>query len=1042
MVRMGAPVALMWVAGVVHGQEEEPSSASDDSKSWSAWMTGEQRSLNEAMAAFDAQKAWRQEPRSCGEKAFERWSWWASERGGLHAMPDKASWWAATAPVRTSMASAAMLSTDTLEWSYLAPESVPTHGGAGRINRVRVDPHDAQHWYACAPSGGLWHSMNEGQTWEVFGIDVLSPLGVTDVWVDPNNASHLWVATGDGNGGDTYSIGILETHDGGSTWSPLELSFEVNQGRVIHAMQPHPTSVDTAFVGTDLGLFVTMNGGQSFELVLSGGSRDVVWVNDSTAVAGVQNQGAFRTTDWGATWTACALPENLNSVGRIQLAGQAVEVGQACDTLYAVAGHYFQQNFLAFWRSVDGGATWTAEATRSGGPNLLGFTVSGSDYGGQAFWDLCIAVDPEDAEHVLVGGVNVWETTNGGATWNCPLHWQGASEAKYTHADQHGITWLGDGSVVLGNDGGVFRWNGEHITDLSAGLEITQGYALGIHPEQPGRLLVGTQDNGTTLVQPDWEARILDGDGFHTFFDPAQQGRLYASAYYGLLYRSDDGGRTMTNIANYLQSSGPNEVGAWQTPFELHPAVPGRIVAAKKSVHFSDDGGESWTSWGGLGTVRATAMALTGQDAEAALIAKNSDLYWRDSTTTTFNPVFGLPEIHIGDVAIDEDDMDAWWIAFGAYEDGQQVWRTEDQGASWENVSEGLPTLPIHVVKQLDDGRWVCGSDMGVHLWDEDNMSWSNMGSGLPLTPVVDVAVDPLLNRLVASTYGRGLWACPLPSAPDVAGAIVTVTAPQTQCMGLLAGQPRFRFSGTDSLSGVHCVLECQQGGLMLQDTVWTDFVAPVHHGEEVTLHAFHFEVPNAGAWNVSAQAWSSEHGALGAPFVTTLYASGLGHTSSMTWWGDCESADIRWELRDATNQDVLLQSAPLAASDTITTTWCLAEGCYELVWNDLGEDGFSGAYCGEPGGYILAGPFGDTVSEANGLDFGGELEVPLCVAVPWCYADFNGDGARGVDDLLTVLSEFGCPSACTTDTDFDDSVGVSDLMNMLSVYGQGCSID
>ena len=85
--------------------------------------------------------------------------------------------------------------------------------------------------------------------------------------------------------------------------------------------------------------------------------------------------------------------------------------------------------------------------------------------------------------------------------------------------------------------------------------------------------MVGTQDNGTTLIQPDFEARVLDGDGFHAFFDPEVEGRLYASAYYGLLYRSDDGGRTMTNIANYFQAAGPNEVGAWQTPFQLHLAL-------------------------------------------------------------------------------------------------------------------------------------------------------------------------------------------------------------------------------------------------------------------------------------------------------------------------------------------------------------------------------------------------------------------------------------------------------------------------------------
>ena len=1026
------------------GQALSPNHAvatpSEQDKAWSEWMSGPDASLAKAQGAFESQAEWRTESRSCGEKAFARWAWWAESRGGLTASVPRSAWWQASEGWRQN---AAVLPTDEdVQWRYVAPTGVPTHGGAGRINRVRIDPHDEQHWYACAPAGGLWHSWDEGQTWDVFGVDVLAPLGVTDLWIDPEDAEHLWLATGDGNGGDTYSIGVLETTDGGGTWAPLELSFEVAQGRTVYAIRPHKTKYDTAFVGTDLGLFRTLDGGATFDLVRTGAARDLVWVNDSTAVVGIQNQGLYRTTDLGVHWTACALPETNNSVGRIQLAGQSMANGMFRDTLYAVAGHYFQQNFLAFWRSVDGGVTWTAEATRDAGPNLLGYTVTGADGAGQAFWDLCIAVDPNNASRVLVGGVNLWETNDGGATWNCPVHWQGASDAKYAHADQHSITMLEDGRVVLGNDGGVFVWEESEVQDLSAGLEITQGYAMGVHPEKAGHMLVGTQDNGTTLIQPSLEARVLDGDGFHAFFDPNVEGRLYASAYYGLLYRSDDGGRTMANIATYFQSSGPNEVGAWQTPFQLHPSVPYRIVSAKKSLHFSEDGGNTWTTWGGMGTARSTAMDLTAADSEAALVAKNSQVFWRDSTTLAFNEVSGLPGIVIGDVAIDMQDMDTWWVSFGAYEEGQQVWRTINQGLTWENLSEGLPTLPIHALAQLEDGTWVCGSDLGVHIWDEEAMLWSDLGTGLPLTPVVDVQEDALLHRLVVSTYGRGVWACPLPSTPALAGAVTEVVAPRTQCMGMLTGQPRFHYSGSQPVDEVQCVLEAQQGGLLIQDTLSTSFDTPLVHGDEVMLTAFQLEVPNPGAWKVTLHAWDPAQGALGASFSTTLMASGLGHTSTLTWWGDCENVDMRWELREAFSDEVLLQSLPLSAADTVSQTWCLAEGCYELVWNDQGGDGFSGDYCGEAGGFELQGPFAETISNAEGLNFGEELVVPFCVSVPWCYADFNGDGTRSVDDLLTILSNFGCQSSCTTDTDLDDSVGVSDLMNMLSVFGQGCSIN
>jgi|JYMV01.1.fsa_nt_gi polyhydroxybutyrate depolymerase len=43
------------------------------------------------------------------------------------------------------------------------------------------------------------------------------------------------------------------------------------------------------------------------------------------------------------------------------------------------------------------------------------------------------------------------------------------------------------------------------------------------------------------------------------------------------------------------------------------------------------------------------------------------------------------------------------------------------------------------------------------------------------------------------------------------------------------------------------------------------------------------------------------------------------------------------------------------------------------------------------------------------------------------------------VADILVILSEFGCTSACTSDIDGDGSVTVSDVLDMLSLFGSPC---
>ena len=55
------------------------------------------------------------------------------------------------------------------------------------------------------------------------------------------------------------------------------------------------------------------------------------------------------------------------------------------------------------------------------------------------------------------------------------------------------------------------------------------------------------------------------------------------------------------------------------------------------------------------------------------------------------------------------------------------------------------------------------------------------------------------------------------------------------------------------------------------------------------------------------------------------------------------------------------------------------------------------------------------------------------------CPEDLDGDGFVSVNDILTMLSDFGCTANCEADVDLDGAVGISDLLQILSAFGDDC---
>ena len=160
-----------------------------------------------------------------GYKQYKRWEWYWEKRVQPDGIfPDPMHLWN---EYKKSTSKEVKKKKDVTQstWNFLGPETSPGgYYGLGRVNCVRTDPKNQNTVWAGTPSGGLWKSTNAGGSWTLITDDLLS-IGVTDITFHPDNPSIMYIATGDGDAGDTYSVGVLKSTNGGVTWSTTGLNW-------------------------------------------------------------------------------------------------------------------------------------------------------------------------------------------------------------------------------------------------------------------------------------------------------------------------------------------------------------------------------------------------------------------------------------------------------------------------------------------------------------------------------------------------------------------------------------------------------------------------------------------------------------------------------------------------------------------------------------------------------------------------------------------------------------------------------------------------
>ncbi len=648
-------------------------------------------------------------------------------------------------------------------WHQLAPTSFTEGtggygGGLGRINTIAYHPTLPGTIYAGAPAGGLWKTTDYGSSWMPL-TDGMPVIGITGIAINYNDPDIIYILTGDRDGGQTYSIGILKTTDGGNSWQETGMNWLVEDARLGKAFAMHPEDPEILFVSDGYKLHRTTNGGEDWQAVLNSsvvdikfkpGSPDVVYAADKKGVYKSQNGGI----DWSKT-----------DVLAVACSRSVIAVSPASpEVVYYLAGKSeVPGEFYGIYRSLNSGQSFSLTTDT---PNILGSEYDGSGYKNQAYYDLALAVSPQNASILTVGAINIWRSSNYGFDFSLITYWNSkvaeVEGYQYTHADIHHLSYNPlDNSLYCGSDGGVFRSTdyGQTWTDISQGLCITQFYKIAGTEANSNLIIGGAQDNGSNRWTGGSNMVHYDGaDGMDCMIDPNNSNIQYHSRQYGSLFKSLDGGVTFDSIYPVY--------GGWVTHFVMNPSNPQVIYGSYNSVYKTLDGGLNWyetTGNGGgpiaIGTSNTNRVYVTSSGGGSIYRSDNGGVDWSYAGST-------LP-IGITGIAVDPNNSLRVYVSVGNYKDGNKVFKTIDGGANWENISGTLPNVPVNCIVYENTGgspdeALYIGTDIGVFYKNSGMSDWIPYQNGLPSVLVFDLEINHVAGVIRAGTFGRGLWSSPL----------------------------------------------------------------------------------------------------------------------------------------------------------------------------------------------------------------------------------------------------------------------------------------
>lgn len=673
-------------------------------------------------------------------------------------------------------------------WKWRGPGNV-----GGRLRSIVIHPTNPQIMWAGSVGGGIWKTENGGASWRPLD-DFMTNLAVATLVIDPKNPNILYAGTGEGfySGDVLRGAGVFKSTDGGANWNQLS-STATPDFQWVNRLAISPSNSQVLLAATRTGIWRSSDGGATWtpKLPANQGFLQVAFnPNDGTKVVASGKYGrAYYSTNGGYTWTSATKPWGTGQTinypnGSSENYDARVELSYAPSNpniVYASvnqARQYTDGNYYAgvIYKSTDGGRNYSA----TGAWGYLENT--------QGWYDNAIWVSPTNPNFLIFGGVDLFRSTDGGATLTRISQWQ--SSPNYSaHGDQHAIVsspnynGTTNKTIFFGNDGGIYKTQDASTVaktsgwqELNNNLGVTQFYG-GAGNITSGTIVGGAQDNGSLTGKGDTEGwtKMSGGDGGFSAADPSNSNYFYGEYVNLQIHRSTNGGTSSSYIYPGITDAGTNRA-LFIAPFILDPNNPNTMLAGGRSMWRSTNVKAATPSWTSIkqpvGTSyydNISAIAVAPGNSNIIWVGDANSRVYKTTNGTSATPTWTrmdqttpyLPNRYVTRITIDPRNSNIVYATFGGFSP-DNVWRTTDGGSTWREITgsgdTGLPDAPVRsLVIHPNNSNWLyVGTEVGVFASEDGGAHWSTATDGPANMPVDELFWQG--TRLFAATHGRGMY--------------------------------------------------------------------------------------------------------------------------------------------------------------------------------------------------------------------------------------------------------------------------------------------